>query len=422
MPGMASYLYVDRFRGFSDALVELKRVNFLVGENSTGKSSLLELLATLMDRDYWLFEPLYGSGKSRRHFLDLVSAGDPNKTCFTVGGISATTNRESNIGLLVTYTNIGGMPVAERVSTLDGMSVSTVGGRLVAKSSMFRRTRVQLPSNSVSPHADAKSFVELHRGWTAGGDEEQSERGGPLFIRLEQALFKGDLPERLHRLGESFFGKDLIVLAPIRTEPKRTYDAPHTSYSAAGEHTPYVLKKWIASKTFKDYVESAGENSGLFKSLGVRSYGDEEGAPFELRVLLGTTDLRIDNVGYGVSQALPLLVEMFVRQDFSAFSIQQPEVHVHPRAQAAMGDVIGDLSRSEGKLFFVETHSDHLIDRFRLNIRRKGALESQLLFFERVGGGNRVTPIAITEGGDLSTEQPDAYRSFFVRESMDLLG
>jgi predicted ATPase len=232
------------------------------------------------------------------------------------------------------------------------------------------------------------------------------------------------MEERGHKAPYPFMNH-LVELAPIRTKPRRTYDAPQTEFSSEGEHTPYVIKRRLTSKTqaeaFRNFLEQAGASSGLFKSISVKPYGKGPMAPFEMKINLGSTSLGLENVGYGVSQSLPLLVEMFVRPKKTAFTIQQPEVHLHPKAQATFGDVIAELARNDAKKFIVETHSDFTMDRFRLNVRKNGSVPSQLLFFERTAKGNTVTPIRIHENGDLSADQPDAYRSFFFNESLELL-
>ncbi|MDP6688819.1 MAG: AAA family ATPase [Alphaproteobacteria bacterium] len=81
--------------------------------------------------------------------------------------------------------------------------------------------------------------------------------------------------------------------------------------------------------------------------------------------------VNIRNVGYGVSQSLPVIVEILSRSFGSRFAIQQPEVHLHPKAQAALGDLFYQLALVEEKRFIVETHSDFTIDRFMLNYRKK---------------------------------------------------
>ena len=74
------------------------------------------------------------------------------------------------------------------------------------------------------------------------------------------------------------------------------------------------------------------------------------------------------DVGYGVSQAIPVLTEL-LREDCSPILLlQQPEVHLHPSAQAALGSLFCNLAGPKRQLV-VETHSDHLLDRVRMEIR-----------------------------------------------------
>ena len=83
------------------------------------------------------------------------------------------------------------------------------------------------------------------------------------------------------------------------------------------------------------------------------------------------------------------------------------------------------MAATEKKRFLVETHSDFTIDRFRMNYKTaRGAdkPDSQILFFERREKHNVVTPLQIDKSGDVTANQPDSYREFFVREELRLLG
>lgn len=429
---MPTFIYMDKYRGFSDALIPLTRVNFLVGENSTGKTSFLELLKVFSYRPFWIFEPKFGTpGPHQRHFLDLISAASENKRTFSVGAISLSRDSSAqDFGLIVTYANVEGRPTPTRVSIFEGHEVRTLDGALwhtkIGDPFRARRVEASSPPLEETLAQRAKRHVCAHHanvGFERRTVSEDTE-STPLLIRLDEVLPSGKGSNR--RVVAPYpFRSNIVELAPIRTTPRRTYDAPQTEFSPGGEHTPYVIKKRLASKTqaadFLAFLEKAGKDSGLFKSIRVRNYGRGQLAPFEMQVLLGKSALGLENVGYGVSQSLPVLVEMFVRPARTTFTIQQPEVHLHPRAQATFGDLVAELARNEEKRFFVETHSDFSIDRFRLNIREKGRVPSQLLFFDRTEIGNRATPIVIDDRGDLAESQPDAYRSFFLNESLALL-
>lgn len=427
---MKTYIYLDNFRGFTETFIPIQQVNFLVGENSTGKTSLLELLESFSKPPFWLFEPRFGvPGSQQRHFLDLVSASSRNKKSFSIGTIEVSGDgSEIDFGMIVTYVNLDGRPVPTRVSIIHGSEVCTVDGKLwrARKDEPYKFRDKKNNKKFVDEAAKLRELVRLHKSDATFEDRRISEehQGAPLFIRFENELFKSEDGEREVKAPFPFMS-DFVELAPIRTRPRRTYDAPQTDFSPEGDHIPYVIKKRLASKSqavaFQKFLDDAGRSSGLFKSIKLKQYGVGPLSPFEVKIILGPSALGLDNVGYGVSQALPVIVEMFVRPKRTTFAIQQPEVHLHPKAQATFGDLIAELARGDDKRFVIETHSDFTIDRFRLNVRKNGAIPSQLLFFERTDTGNKVTSIEIDDLGNLSASQPDSYRDFFYNESLELL-
>jgi predicted ATPase len=170
-------------------------------------------------------------------------------------------------------------------------------------------------------------------------------------------------------------------------------------------------------------LRAFGKASGLFDRIVAHSFGKKSAhSPFELRVKFSGVDLNINNVGYGVSQVFPLIVQFLLAGRQTSFSVQQPEVHLHPRAQSALGDLIYSLAKGSRHNFVLETHSDYLIDRYRLAMRDDpGAPESQTLFFQRRGGGNAVTALRIGADGRYPSDQPKEFRGFFIKEEMQLL-
>lgn len=382
---------------------------------------------------FWLFEPKFGyPGFSNRHFLDLVSASSKTKRRFTLGAISISEDKKQSYnGMYITYASVDGRPQPKRVSTIYNGIIRTVDGDLwrSRKGTPYKSKSQKIPPEITesSPIDRVNSCVAIHNSDTGFKKFEVAEelQGSPLFIRCEEALFEKTGDEREVNVPTIFRNK-IIDLAPIRSRPKRTYDAPQTAFSPEGEHTPYIIKKRLSSKSqadkFATFLRSFGEDSGLFESVDIKSYGKSPLAPFEVKITLGQTSLGLDNVGYGVSQALPVIVDIFIRPKQTTFTVQQPEVHLHPKAQATIGDLIAELARDEEKQFFIETHSDFTIDRYRLNIRQNGAIPSQLLFFERLGGYNTATSIHIDENGSLPDNQPESYRAFFFNESLSLLG
>jgi len=225
-----------------------------------------------------------------------------------------------------------------------------------------------------------------------------------------------------------FNGFSVTAIAPIRTAPKRFYDGISNGYSPEGEHTPLLLRSSLKagnkSANFAQKLNEFGKLSGLFETIFPHSFGADARAPFEIIVKFSGAEINMNNVGYGVSQALPLVVEFLARPKARGFAVQQPEVHLHPRAQAALGGLIYSLAKDVKHYFFIETHSDYLIDRYRIEMhsdKTKDKPSTQILFFAREKDGNRCHSIPILEDGSYSLDQPSDFRDFFVHEQLKLL-
>lgn len=220
--------------------------------------------------------------------------------------------------------------------------------------------------------------------------------------------------------------------APIRTRPRRTYDPITDKPTPEGEHVPmYLAKRAAASKSdpqWKLLMESLckfGTAAGLFSALDVkRMGGSEANLPFQLRVEMGVgTDFNLIDVGYGVSQVLPVIVDSITNRE-SMLLLQQPEVHLHPRAQAELGSFLGRLASGRTSIpIIVETHSDFLVDRVRMDIRDKKGIRPEdvsLLFLNRKGGVASINRLWLDEYGNL-VDAPADYRAFFLAEERRFL-
>ena len=217
-------------------------------------------------------------------------------------------------------------------------------------------------------------------------------------------------------------------LAPIRAKAKRTYESFKIKFSPEGEHVPSLLRKLLSSNTKSknkeliETLEKFGEQSNLFDKIEIKELGKSKSSPFEINVKYGKTPIKLPNVGYGVSQVLPLIVEILSTKNHF-FSIQQPEVHLHPKAQAAFGEFIFNSFKTNQNSFVIETHSDFTINRFRfcLGKSKKEKPSSQVVFFERDEEGTKLTPIEILDSGEFQSNLPDTYREFFIDEELKLL-
>ena len=172
-------------------------------------------------------------------------------------------------------------------------------------------------------------------------------------------------------------------------------------------------------------LSTFGRLCGLFSDIDIKRKGRSASDPFQILFKVSGASANLMDIGYGVSQVLPILVDVLTRERENLFLMQQPEVHLHPRAQAELGSFLGHIASREKKRFVVETHSDYLIDRICLDIRdKKTGLtpdDISILYFERENSWVKVHPIQIDENGNIQGAPP-GYRSFFLKEQARVLG
>jgi len=437
------YIYVDNYRGFSDTYIPVKDVNFFLGENSTGKTSILSLINLLDAPEFWLRQDFNTAEVQLGTYKDIVSTVSNNDKFFRIGIIENSKptkkaernkNQDKTQAFLMTFIADEGLPTIHTYHHVKGNKQTKI---------LFLEQTIKYIKSELKKPVTEENIKGVFRRWLKDGIENGKGfiaiKSNIPFSRKEALGHVGDLIQSIHDEKElehhtynlilPDFAQKLLWIAPVRSKPKRTYDGYKVDFSPEGDHIPYIIGKILKLKTFakkfNPFLEKFGKESGLFESIKIKRFGSDTDAPFELDVVINETPMKISNVGYGVSQALPIIVDLFLKPNNFWFAIQQPEVHLHPKAQAAFGDLIFNMAVSDKKKFFIETHSDFVIDRFRLNYKKSQAnsdITSQVLFFERWRNGNRVIPINILPNGNYSESQPKNFRSFFIREELNLLG
>jgi len=125
----------------------------------------------------------------------------------------------------------------------------------------------------------------------------------------------------------------------------------------------------------------------------------------------GKVQLSINDVGFGYSQVLPIIIEGTSRPENSLTMIEQPEVHLHPKMQAKLADFfieasgVSPVMQLDGKkrFFLIETHSENILKRLRRRIA-EGALSNAdiaVYFLEDAPAGNTVRKVAVEADGDI---------------------
>lgn len=143
------------------------------------------------------------------------------------------------------------------------------------------------------------------------------------------------------------------------------------------------------------------------------------------------TELTHRDVGVGISQVLPVLVQAIADRN-QIVAIEQPEMHLHPAMQAELGDVFIESALGERKnTFLLETHSEHLILRILRRIRETTAEgepgkeglpairpeDVSVVYVQPGPKGAEVIELPVTPEGDFSRPWP---KGFFAERAAEL--
>ncbi|MFM5954873.1 MAG: DUF3696 domain-containing protein [Novosphingobium sp.] len=457
---VAMQIALKDFRAFQEtALLEIRPLTFLIGENSSGKTSLLAALNYV-----WRFQERIASTSLNSPPFDLGTfdeivhrvRGRTKPDCFQIlirehitidprrsplymsrGSIERSS---ATVELRLTFVNnLGDADIAKLELEYDGYILVVIvkdGFNIKVTDKLGRpvfdtlRGQGKFEFSGRIGRIDKVEFSEinfvLRRAVREAsiGNEPNNNKGEPTEAEHALAVVSLALDQLTRTFPNSIFAS-----APVRSNPSRVYTPSDQSRTPDGTHTPQRLFKIKESdvsrwERIKDRIEKFGRMSGMFSAINVSRYRSSGSSPFHITVTRKGKQSNIVDVGYGVSQALPILTDLIEAPPRSGFLFQQPEVHLHPQAQAALGSFLVDyISNNRQCRIVAETHSDYLIDRVRIAIR-EGDLrpaDVSLLYFETNGTATDVHEIEIDEYGNLENA-PTGYREFFVREQMNLLG
>lgn len=417
-------LSLENIRGFAGSHhVTLRPLTLVVGENSSGKTTLLAALSAALQPDFPAAD-VFNRAPFELGSFDTIATyrggAYGRAPSFSIGW---EVEGESPLQMNARFVSHHGIP---RVAEIE---VRGPDGRIAGSPTTGKwQLRVNRPDErpvltefSVSVN-ESKPFMlsDLPR----------------LYVSASRSARRNNSDRRLHQILDSLWTiahvasisrPSVTALAPLRTRPHRTYDELIEEYKPEGDHVPLVLARILAGQgqsdeEITDSLNTFGRSSGLFDKLKVKRMGKQPSDPFQLRVKGAGPDANLVDVGYGVSQALPIIVDSILAPKNRVVLIQQPEVHLHPRAQAALGTFFCEMAKDKTKRYVIETHSDYMLDRVRIAVAQGliSAEDVNIVFLERKKLDVRVHELRLDKQGSI-VNAPASYRQFFLEEETRLL-
>jgi predicted ATPase len=165
---------------------------------------------------------------------------------------------------------------------------------------------------------------------------------------------------------------------------------------------------------------------GLIRDFQVSPLGKHR-KEYEVLVKTGAhmPDVKLTDVGFGVSQVLPVVVECFYVPRHSVVIFEQPEIHLHPRVQAELADLFIDAIRARengeprGCQFIIESHSEHFLRRLQRRIAEEhvSADDTALYFVHTERARARLEALDVDMFGNIKNWP----QGFFGDEMEDLV-
>ena len=345
--------------------VEIRPLTILAGANNSGKSSIMQPLLLLKQTLEATSDPgplLIGGPNVSFTLVDQMLSRIPglaSPTCFSVGlqlgdtGLSITFSKQQGKGI-----DIESMSFSDKTETFDmryGMSEDEIIKRVPEEYKIFSK-RFKMREQNI----DMRWRVQRERCFL-------SFQLGPRRKSLNEYrhAFYGVSPSR------QFVNpiKDIIHLPALRGNPKRTYQKASTGPDYPGTFEKYaasIVADWHTKKDARQTdLGRALKEMGLTWKAEARSVDDTQ---IELRVARlvhpkagSAYDLvSIADVGFGVSQSLPVIVALLCAEPGQLVYLEQPELHLHPKAQRKLARILREATE-RGATVVAETHSALLL-------------------------------------------------------------
>ena len=206
---------------------------------------------------------------------------------------------------------------------------------------------------------------------------------------------------------ENLFSR-ILYLGPLREYPRRRYpwkgDHPIGIGQYGEKTTSALLSGHIRRLPIDEQIPKWLQKLELIHSYDVQPVSDT-GGDYELLVkqYKGGPEVPLTDVGFGVSQVLPVLILCYYAPEGSILILEQPEAHLHPKVQSELADVLIDVVKNRKVQIILESHSAHLLHRLQRRIAEEqmSADETALYFCQINNGTSEIEQLDVDEYGNI---------------------
>ena len=395
---MITELRSQNFKSWKDTgTLQFAPLTGLFGANSSGKTSILQVLLMLkqtVERPPDWNEPLYfGNEESLVNLGNFGTVIHKHKQDVSLNiSVSWKSSTVADINKYIRFYNLN----VETLSSSQGdrdrseeISFSTNIARGVVNNSYYAtdlyRFDVQQP--------------DLFRCYGFRTARNQ--------IMEISSRFEGDF--------ENLFSR-ILYLGPLREHPRPRYTWDGDHPKGIGQDGKKAISALLSGRvrhfSIDEQILKWLQQLELINSYDLRPLSDT-GRDYEFLVkqYKGGPEVRLTDVGFGVSQVLPVLILCYYAPEGSILILEQPEAHLHPKVQTELADVLIDVVKNRNIQIILESHSEYLLSRLQRRIAEKeiAAADTALYFCEIKDGTSEIEQLNVDEYGNIRNWPQDFF-------------
>jgi predicted ATPase len=388
---MITKLNLTNFKAFESANVTLKPITIFLGPNNSGKSSVLApfrmlsqtiqsydptvpLLLNGIMGDFGTYKDVVYANKKARHIEINCKIKPKRRVVRSNGEVLSRSLPSLSMSLKFKFRSSIREIILKELKIIRGNKE-----RFLSKYSEDSEKHIIQKINGTLIPQSHKAYVSkrmslfhfLPRSVFQPRVESKSEETS-AFLNDEMRSSLNMLPRICNDFYKLFF--ELEYVGAMRLPPSRTYmfsGERNRKVGSQGEYATNIIamdsiRKGSKSKGIRRKVVSWLQKAGIASDIKIVALSDRH---YELHVQNPITKeyQNFADVGYGNSQVIPVLVGGYNLEESSVYIVEEPEIHLHPKAQAELGDFFLDLHKKNIQTL-VETHSEHLVVRLQQHV------------------------------------------------------
>ena len=437
---MLNRIRLTNFKAWREADLTLGKITGFFGPNSAGKSSLLHLLLLL---------------KQTRNATDrgiVLDFGGPSDmvNLGTFDDVVHQHDKRTTLSWLLEWTLPKTLeiknPMTPRAQPLF------VGDRLQVRSEVGLRSKRLWPYEltyqfadidfGLRPKSHSKSDFELSAEPPALEFVRKVGRAWPLRHPVKSYLFPSQVKsyfQNVDFLGDFELAYENLMdsiyyLGPLREHPRREYNWAGSSPEDVGQRGERTVDAILAATTrnetrnlgfrkrykpFQEIIAHWLHKLGLIYDFRIQEIAPNTNL---YRAMVKTSSsgvtTSLTDVGFGVSQVLPVLVLLYYVPEGSTVIMEQPEIHLHPAVQSGLADVMLNVAAVRNVQIIIESHSEHLMRRLQRRVAEEKAASDdvKLYFVASKHGRSEVSDLHLNTWGEIEN-WPD---NFFGDEMSEI--